>query len=107
MVGTVFQIGLAPNRIDVIASIDGVDFDAAWGCPVGVSPLLPTKAGPDLRSWATDDMIMSPRRTHTLPGPRDQCSRAAYGPARRGPDSASPPKGVQPSEPPDPRRCTP
>jgi hypothetical protein len=26
----VFQIGTAPNRIDVLTSIDGVDFDEAW-----------------------------------------------------------------------------
>lgn len=28
--GTIFQIGVAPNRIDVITSIDGVAFDEAW-----------------------------------------------------------------------------
>lgn len=28
--GIVFQIGLAPNRIDVLTAIDGVEFDAAW-----------------------------------------------------------------------------
>ncbi len=28
--GTVFQIGIAPNRIDVLTSIDGVEFDDAW-----------------------------------------------------------------------------
>ena len=28
--GTVFQVGVAPNRIDVITAIDGVAFDAAW-----------------------------------------------------------------------------
>ncbi len=27
----VFQIGLAPVRIDVVTSIDGVDFTEAWG----------------------------------------------------------------------------
>jgi hypothetical protein len=27
---TVFQIGVAPNRIDVLTSIDGVEFDEAW-----------------------------------------------------------------------------
>jgi hypothetical protein len=26
----VFQIGTAPNRIDILTSISGVDFDAAW-----------------------------------------------------------------------------
>lgn len=26
----VFQIGTAPRRIDILTSIDGVDFDAAW-----------------------------------------------------------------------------
>ncbi len=29
-VDTVFQIGIAPNRIDIITSITGVEFDAAW-----------------------------------------------------------------------------
>jgi hypothetical protein len=28
--GTVFQIGVAPLRIDIITAIDGVDFDEAW-----------------------------------------------------------------------------
>ena len=28
--GTIFQIGLPPLRIDVITSIDGVEFDEAW-----------------------------------------------------------------------------
>jgi hypothetical protein len=28
--GLIFQIGLPPVRIDVITSIDGVDFDEAW-----------------------------------------------------------------------------
>ena len=27
---TVFQIGVAPNRIDLLTSIDGVTFDEAW-----------------------------------------------------------------------------
>lgn len=26
----VFQIGVAPNRIDILTSVDGVDFDEAW-----------------------------------------------------------------------------
>jgi hypothetical protein len=28
--GTIFQIGMAPLRIDVITEIDGVEFDQAW-----------------------------------------------------------------------------
>jgi hypothetical protein len=28
--GLTFQIGIAPIRIDVLSSIDGVTFDAAW-----------------------------------------------------------------------------
>lgn len=28
--GTVFQIGIAPIRIDVLTNIDGVEFDEAW-----------------------------------------------------------------------------
>ncbi len=29
--GLVFQIGVAPLRIDILTSIDAVDFDEAWG----------------------------------------------------------------------------
>jgi hypothetical protein len=28
--GTVFQIGVPPNRIDIVTAIDGVAFDDAW-----------------------------------------------------------------------------
>ena len=28
--GTVFQVGVAPNRVDVITGIDAVSFDEAW-----------------------------------------------------------------------------
>jgi hypothetical protein len=28
--GTVFQIGVEPVRIDIVTSIEGVDFDEAW-----------------------------------------------------------------------------
>jgi hypothetical protein len=28
--GTVFQIGVAPRRIDILTTIDGVEFDEAW-----------------------------------------------------------------------------
>ena len=28
--GTVFQIGIPPLRIDILTTIDGVDFDEAW-----------------------------------------------------------------------------
>jgi hypothetical protein len=28
--GDVFQIGVEPNRIDILQSISGVDFDSAW-----------------------------------------------------------------------------
>lgn len=28
--GTVFQVGMAPNRIDILTNIDGVAFEEAW-----------------------------------------------------------------------------
>ena len=28
--GTIFQIGVPPNRIDIVTAIDGVDFAEAW-----------------------------------------------------------------------------
>jgi hypothetical protein len=35
--GTVFQIGVEPNRIDVTTSIDGVEFARAWPSRVAAS----------------------------------------------------------------------
>ena len=34
--GTIFQIGVAPIRIDIITKIDGVDFAAAWSARLSV-----------------------------------------------------------------------
>lgn len=43
--GTIFQIGIAPNRVDILTSVEGLDFEAAWaartestygGVPIGV-----------------------------------------------------------------------
>lgn len=28
--GTIFQVGVPPNRVDVITTVDGVQFDVAW-----------------------------------------------------------------------------
>ncbi|MGQ0734793.1 MAG: hypothetical protein ACT4QD_14210 [Acidobacteriota bacterium] len=28
--GTIYQVGVPPNRVDVITAIDGVQFDGAW-----------------------------------------------------------------------------
>jgi hypothetical protein len=32
--GVTFQMGLPPNRIDILTSIDGVDFDSAWAAKI-------------------------------------------------------------------------
>jgi len=43
--GTIFQIGIAPNRVDILTTLEGVDFEHAWlrrtqstygGVPIGV-----------------------------------------------------------------------
>lgn len=43
--GTILQIGVAPNRIDILTSLESLDFDSAWasrtrstygGIPIGV-----------------------------------------------------------------------
>ncbi len=34
--GTIFQIGVAPIRIDIITMIDGVDFASAWSARLSV-----------------------------------------------------------------------
>jgi hypothetical protein len=28
--GTIYQVGVPPNRVDVITTVDGVDFGTAW-----------------------------------------------------------------------------
>ena len=35
--GTVFQIGVAPIRIDILTHIDGVEFEEAWAARVAAS----------------------------------------------------------------------
>jgi hypothetical protein len=35
--GVVFQIGLVPNRIDLLTSISGVEFDDAWNNRITIS----------------------------------------------------------------------
>lgn len=43
--GTIFQIGVAPNRVDILTSLEGIEFEQAWaartkstygGVPIGV-----------------------------------------------------------------------
>ena len=43
--GTIFQIGVAPNRVDILTSLEGIEFEHAWtgrtkstygGVPIGV-----------------------------------------------------------------------
>lgn len=56
--GTVFQIGVAPNRIDILTAIDGVDFDEAWSRRVTseeVAPAVPV--------IGRDDLIRNKRAT--------------------------------------------
>src|SRR5438876_433887 len=28
--GTIYQVGVPPNRVDIITAVDGVDFESAW-----------------------------------------------------------------------------
>jgi hypothetical protein len=56
--GTVFQIGVAPNRVDVMTAIDGVTFDEAW-------PRRHTRTieGVTLSVISRDDLIRNKRAT--------------------------------------------
>jgi hypothetical protein len=56
--GTVFQIGVAPNRIDVLTAIDGVGFDEAWSRRVTSDEVVP--AVPVI---GRDDLIRNKRAT--------------------------------------------
>jgi hypothetical protein len=52
----VFQIGVAPQRIDVLTSIDGVNFADAWGCR-----LQADLGGLSLPVISRDDLIRNKR----------------------------------------------
>jgi hypothetical protein len=54
----VFQIGVAPNRIDIITSVTGVEFDAAWP-----SRLVTSLEGLDVPVLGFDDLITNKRAT--------------------------------------------
>jgi len=54
--GVVFQIGVAPNRIDIITQIDGVEFDAAWA-----RRLPSTYAGVPISMLSFEDLIANKR----------------------------------------------
>lgn len=62
--GIVFQIGIEPVRIDILTSIDGVDFEGAWQRRVQVD--IEDQTLPVL---GRDDLIRKARRrTATGPG---------------------------------------
>jgi hypothetical protein len=62
--GTVFQIGVAPHRIDVLTAIDGVEFGEAW------SRRITTEiAGTAVPVIGRDDLIRNKRSTGR---PQDQ-----------------------------------
>jgi hypothetical protein len=52
----VFQIGVAPNRIDILTSISGIEFDAAWP-----SRLITTIEGLDVPVLGLDDLMANKR----------------------------------------------
>ena len=54
--GTIFQIGVAPNRIDVLTSIDAVEFDAAY--PRSVQTTYGTVP---MRVLSVDDLVTNKR----------------------------------------------
>jgi hypothetical protein len=56
--GTVFQIGVAPDRIDVLTAIDGVDFEQAWARRATTD-----LAGLSIPVIARDDLIRNKRAT--------------------------------------------
>jgi hypothetical protein len=61
--GTIFQMGVAPNRIDVITSVDGLDFESAYGRAV------PSKyGGIAIRILSAEDLILNKK---TVGRPQD------------------------------------
>jgi hypothetical protein len=56
--GTVFQVGVAPNRVDIITAIDGVTFETAWS-----RRDVRTIEGLSLPVIGRDDLIRNKRAT--------------------------------------------
>ena len=54
--GTIFQIGIAPNRVDVITSIDAVDFEDAW-----TRRVASTYGGVSIALLSADDLLVNKR----------------------------------------------
>jgi hypothetical protein len=54
--GTIFQMGMAPNRIDVLTSIDAVDFEEAWQKKVSS-----TYGGVPIYLLSVEDLIVNKR----------------------------------------------
>ena len=61
--GTSFQIGVAPRRIDILTSIDGVEFDAAWPSRVEID-----LSGTQVLVIGRSDFI---RNKHAVGRPKD------------------------------------
>lgn len=73
--GTIFQIGIAPNRIDVLTSIEGVAFDDAWGRRV-----RSTYADVPIALLSLEDLLANKR---AVGRPQDQLDVAKLERARR------------------------
>lgn len=56
--GTIFQIGVAPRRIDIITAASGLQFEAAYRRAIPV-----TIEGMDVRIPSIDDLILNKRAT--------------------------------------------
>jgi hypothetical protein len=56
--GTIFQIGVAPRRIDIITSASGLQFEHVYGNSISVNI-----EGIDVRIPSIDDLIVNKRAT--------------------------------------------
>lgn len=54
--GTLFQIGIAPNRIDIMTSVDALDFQQAWARSVES-----TYEGIPIRLLSAEDLVRNKR----------------------------------------------
>ncbi len=60
---TVFQIGIEPNRVDVLTALPALEFGPAWARSV-----ITTYGGVEIRVLGLDDLILTKR---TLARPQD------------------------------------
>lgn len=73
--GTIFQLGVEPNRVDIVTMADGLDFESAWQRRVPT-----TYGGVEFGALSLEDLITNKRAANR---PQDQLDVARLEDAAR------------------------